>query len=275
MNFDDSHIDSLAELLAEAAESEIMPRFRRLSADDVRRKTSRADLVTDADVGAERQITAALHARYPEALVVGEEAVSADPRLLDGLASADLAFTIDPVDGTFNFASGLPLFGVMLAVAVKGETVAGIIHDPIGRDCILAGSGAGAFVRDAEGGRTRMQVADPVPVSEMTGSLSWQYLEEPERGRVARNQTKCLAPMNYRCAAHEYRMLSEGHADFACYTKLMPWDHLPGVLIHAEAGGYSAKLDGEPYRVGDTHGRLLAAADRQCWLELKRALWEE
>jgi fructose-1,6-bisphosphatase/inositol monophosphatase family enzyme len=134
MTFDDADLDWLGDLLAETAAAEIMPRFRRLGAGDIRRKTSAADLVTEADEHAERVITQAVGQRYPGALVLGEEACSANPGLLAGWSGADLAFVIDPVDGTYNFASGVPLFGVMLAVVAAGETVAGIIHDPVGGD---------------------------------------------------------------------------------------------------------------------------------------------
>ena len=50
---------------------------------------------------------------------------------------------------------------------------------------------------------------------------------------LASNQAKCLSQFDYRCAAHEYRLIASGHAHFALYNKLMPWDHLAGVLIHA------------------------------------------
>jgi fructose-1,6-bisphosphatase/inositol monophosphatase family enzyme len=275
MIFDDSHVDMLADLLSETAKAEIMPRFRRLEKGSVRRKTSRDDLVTEGDIAAERAISKVLRQRYPGALIVGEESVNDNPALLHGLADADLAFIVDPIDGTFNFASGLPLFCVMLAVTVKGETVAGIIHDPVGGDWVLATLGGGSFARDAAGALAPTRVADPVPVSEMTGALSWQFLAEPDRSRVAANYTRCLAPMNYRCVAHEYRLLAQGHADFGLYTSLMPWDHLAGTLIHAEAGGHVAKLDGTPYRPGDaSDGRLLAAPDSNSWRELKRLLWD-
>jgi fructose-1,6-bisphosphatase/inositol monophosphatase family enzyme len=273
MTFDDSHIDALADLLSETAKAEIMPRFRRLDRSGIRRKGARDDLVTEGDTAAERMIANTLRDRYPGALVVGEEAVSANAALLDGLADADLAFVVDPIDGTFNFASGLPLFCVMLAVTVKGETVAGIIHDPVGGDCVLAARDAGSFVRDAAGGLTPAKVAEPVPASHMIGALSWQFFDEPDRSRVAANYTRCLAPMNYRCVAHEYRLLAQGYADFACYTKLMPWDHLAGTLIHAEAGGHVAMLDGTSYRVGNPSGHLLAAPDPASWRELKQLLW--
>ena len=275
MTFDDSHMDMLADLLSETAKTEIMPRFRRLEKSSIKRKTSRADLVTEGDIAAERAISKVLRQLYPGALIVGEESVNDNPALLHGLADADLAFIVDPIDGTFNFASGLPLFCVMLAVTVKGETVAGIIHDPVGGDWVLATLGGGSFTRDAAGPLAPARVADPVPVSEMTGALSWQFLAEPDRSRVAANYTRCLAPMNYRCVAHEYRLLAQGHADFGLYTSLMPWDHLAGTLIHAEAGGHVAKLDGTPYRPGDaSDGRLLAAPDSNSWRELKRLLWD-
>lgn len=275
MTFDDHAIDWLAELLADAAGAEIMPRFRRLGEGDVRQKTSAADLVTEADVNAERLITARLRERYPQAMIVGEEACSDNPALLQGLGDADLAFVVDPVDGTFNFASGVPLFGVMLSVVVKGEAVAGIIHDPVGKDWLIGAKGAGSHIRHAHGALEKVHVADAVPVSQMTGSVSWQYLAEPQRSLLARNQTKTLSQFGYRCAAHEYRLLASGHAHFVVYNKLMPWDHLAGVLIHAEAGGHTARIDGSAYLPSHIDGGILAAPDRESWQELRRELWAE
>ncbi|UDL91087.1 inositol monophosphatase family protein [Mesorhizobium sp. PAMC28654] len=275
MTFDDTAIDWLATMLAEAAETEIMPRFRRLGAGDIRQKTSPADLVTEADVNAERLITARLRERYPSAMIVGEEACSDNPALLQGLGDADLAFVIDPVDGTFNFASGMPLFGVMMAVVVKGETVAGIIHDPVGKDWLIGAKGAGSHIKHSYGSLEKVAVAARVPISEMTGSVSWQYMAEPERSRLARNQTKTLSQFAYRCAAHEYRLLASGHAHFVVYNKLMPWDHLAGVLIHAEAGGHAARFDGSAYLPSHIDGGLLVAPDKESWRELRREIWAE
>ncbi len=273
MRFDDSSIEALETIVADAAKTEIMPRFRRLSRDDVRRKTSAADLVTEADIRAERLIAARLRERWPDALIVGEEACSEDPARLAGLGEADLAFVVDPVDGTFNFASGVPLFGVILAVVVAGETVAGLIHDPVGGDTIIGATGAGSHIRCGDGTREKVRVADPVPFSQMTGSVSWQYFSEPERSLLARNQTKTLASFGYRCSAHEYRLLASGHAHFVVYNKLMPWDHLAGILIHREAGGHSARLDGSRYLPSHLDGGLLAAPDRASWDEIRRELW--
>jgi len=272
---DASDLDWLAGLIAEAAQAEIMPRFRRLGVQDIRRKTSPADLVTEADEHAERFIAKRLLERYPGSLIVGEEACSADPRLLDGWAEADLAFVVDPVDGTFNFASGVPLFGVIVAVVSRGVTLAGIIHDPVGGDWVVGLRGGGAWNQQVDGARTRLRVAPAVPVDQMIGSVSWQFLPEPLRSTMARNQTKCLSHFGYRCAAHEYRMLVSGHAHFVLYNKLMPWDHLAGALIHAEAGGYSARFDRSEYLPRHLDGGLIAAPDRESWEALRQALWED
>ena len=133
----------VAELLREAAKAEILPHFRNLSEGAIRQKTSAHDLVTDADEATERVIEAGLLRAFPGALAVGEEAVSRDPDLLHGLGEADLAFILDPVDGTLNFASGLPLFGVMAAVLSRGEVVCGIILDPMVDDWAMAIRGEG------------------------------------------------------------------------------------------------------------------------------------
>lgn len=275
MRFDEKTIDGLADLLAEVAAQEIMPRFRRLEAGDIRQKTSATDLVTEADVNAERVITQELIRRYPGALVVGEEACEEDRSLVGKLPGAELAFVLDPVDGTFNFASGVPLFGVMLAVVVKGETVAGIIYDPVGNDWLIGAKGAGSRIRIPGGASNKVQVADSLPISEMTGAISWQFQDEPRRSRTTRNMAKFRAGIAYRSAAHEYRIIASGHVHFACFDKLMPWDHLAGVLIHQESGGHAARLDGSAYLPGHTDGGLLVAPDPQSWEAIRQAILSE
>jgi fructose-1,6-bisphosphatase/inositol monophosphatase family enzyme len=128
----------IGEILSCAAHTEIMPRFGALTARQVREKSSRFDIVTDADEAAEHAISIALEAAYPGAVVVGEEATAKNSSLLGAIGTADLAFVLDPIDGTKNFASGLPLFGIMIAATVRGEVVLAAIHDPVCRDTAFA-----------------------------------------------------------------------------------------------------------------------------------------
>jgi fructose-1,6-bisphosphatase/inositol monophosphatase family enzyme len=259
-------------LLRQAARTEILPRFRRLSADAVRAKSGALDLVTDADEAAERVITAGLLARFPGAVVVGEEASARNPALLDALAAAPLAFTVDPVDGTWNFAHGLPLFGVMVAAVRAGETVAAWIHDPLGDDTAMARRGGGAWLARADGTRDALRVGAALPLGESIAAVSWMYLPEPQRSAVAARLARFAATVHYRCAAHEYRLLAQGAVQGALYNKLMPWDHLPGVLLLAEAGGHAARFDGSAYVPGMTSGGLICAPDRAAWGALRAAL---
>jgi fructose-1,6-bisphosphatase/inositol monophosphatase family enzyme len=270
--FDRRTAGSIAELLRDAARAEIMPRFRRLAAGAVRSKTGPLDLVTDADEGAERVIAAGLAARFPGCLVVGEEGAAADPALLGRLGGADLAFVVDPVDGTANFAAGLPLFGTMVAAILRGEVVAGWIHDPLGDDTAVALRGEGAWIEAPDGSEASLRAAAPAPLDRMVGDLSWTYLQEPLRTRVASRLPLLAGTVGLRCSAHAYRSVASGYLHLLLFNRLMPWDHAAGWLLHREAGGYSAGFDGQSYSPLRHGGGLICAPDAASWAEAKAKL---
>jgi fructose-1,6-bisphosphatase/inositol monophosphatase family enzyme len=264
----------VVDILTDAARAEIMPRFRNLDDGAIRRKTSAIDLVTDADEAAEHAITAKVLASFPSAIVIGEEATARNPALLDNLAAADLAVLVDPLDGTKNFASGLPLFGVMAAIVARGEVVAGIIHDPVGRDTAIARRGEGAWILRSDSHKVPLRVAAPVPLARMEGVLATTFIPQPLRSVVGANLAKLAAVANYRCAAHEYRLAAGGHVHLLLYNKLMPWDHAAGWLLHREAGGYCAHFDGTPYVPAHLTGGLIYAPDAASWREARAGLLE-
>ncbi|NEI73034.1 inositol monophosphatase [Rhizobium lusitanum] len=272
MIFSDADFDHLMTTVAEAAAQEILPRFRNLVAGDISEKTSAIDLVTEADLLAEQRITAALKARFPSALIVGEEAYEADKSVVPALAHAELAFAIDPVDGTFNFAAGLPVFGTMVAVVANGETIASVIHDPVLGDTVTAMKGSGTFLRRQAGQARRLSVAAPAPLSAMTGAISWAHMDEPDRSRICSNLSKARMAFALNCSAYEYWMATSGKWHFIGHSKLMPWDHLAGVLAHQEAGGYTAKFDGSPYKPGETEGGIISAPDEESWQMIRREI---
>lgn len=265
----------LAQILRAAARVEILPRFRKLDAYSVRTKSGPLDLVTVADEAAEALIAQGLSRLYPNALIVGEEAVSRDPSLLEQFATAEMAIVVDPIDGTSNYAAGVPLFGVMAAVVCGGEVVASVIHDPMSDDTAVAVLGEGAWSEASDGTTQILRVAAAVRPSDMTGHASWRYLPQDVRDRVACNLAYVAGSWDYRCAAHEYRMLAAGHCHFLLFNRLMPWDHLPGSFLHREAGGFSAHLDGSAYSPTDLEGGLLCAPDRDSWRALSGLLFGE
>lgn len=265
-------VEELMGVLRDAAKAEIVPRFRRLDAGAVRQKSEAIDLVTEADEAAERRIKAEVAARWPQAVFIGEESVAADPSLLEQLDATDLAVVVDPVDGTANFAAGLPLFATMAAVVQDGQTVAGIIYDPMGDDWFVAERGGGAWLKRPDGEAERLRVTKAPALEQLVGTVSLGYLGA-KRAEVLANLDKVRVPANYRVAGHEYRLIASGHTHFAAYNKLMPWDHLAGTLIVEEAGGYAAKFDGTPYLPNQRSGGLLLAADPDTWRLLRREVF--
>jgi fructose-1,6-bisphosphatase/inositol monophosphatase family enzyme len=272
MSFNTQDALTVVELLRSAAQAEILPRFRNLSEGAIRQKTSAHDLVTDADEAAERAIEAGLVRAFPGALVVGEEAVSRDPDRLNGLGEAALAFILDPVDGTLNFASGLPLFGVMAAVLRRGEVICGVILDPIVDDWAMALRGEGAWIQRPDGSTQPLQVSAPAPLAELTGNVSWRYLPQDLRRVVPSNFWKVAMAPDFRCAAHTYRLLTSGRLHFAFSSSVLPWDHAAGWLIHQEAGGYTAHFDGSPYLPVNRGGGLISAPYQETWPVVRDAL---
>jgi fructose-1,6-bisphosphatase/inositol monophosphatase family enzyme len=263
----------LAGVLRDAAKTEILPRFRRLEPGTVKTKSSPTDLVTEADTEAEWFIKREVERRWPGTLVVGEESVAADPTLLGKLADADVAITVDPVDGTANFAAGLPLFAVMAAVVVKGETIGGIIYDPMGDDWVLAERGGGAWLRRPDGVQQRLTVRAPARIEDVIAHVSIAFLPAADKPRILANFARFRIAANYRVAGHDYRTFASGHAHCVMFNKLMPWDHVPGTLISEEAGAHVRKFDGSPYRPSDLSGGLLLATDPDSWSLLRREVF--
>lgn len=264
---------ALDAILREAAQQEVMPRFRRLGSGDIRVKSFATDLVTEADEAAERLIAVGLGKQLPGCLVVGEEASTADPGLIDALAGADLAVVVDPIDGTLNYASGMPLFCMMAAVIVRGETVAAVIHDPITGSSQMALAGAGAWCEEADGRSLPLRVAQGGrPLAEMSGMVSWRYMREPLRHVISARFPAAADVSSLRCCGHEYRLAASGMTDFLVYGVMMPWDHAAGLLIHREAGGYAALFDGSPYHPAlRSPSGVIVAPDGAAFLAIRDA----
>lgn len=249
-------------LMREAAERAILPRYRKLAADQITDKAA-DDVVTIADLESEAILTEGLARLLPDATIVGEEAYFADPSLQDRLGDA-LCWIVDPLDGTNNFAYGKPPFGVLVALAENGETVAGWILDVLsGRFC-HAVKGGGAFV-DGERMQARTSGQEP-PIA----AISVVFADPARRAgllqEIAPHYTCVDIP---RCAAEQWPRLALGINDVSIFERTYAWDHAAGVLLLNEAGGKAARPDGRPFRV-DEHllPGLLGASSPKLWDEL-------
>jgi fructose-1,6-bisphosphatase/inositol monophosphatase family enzyme len=242
-------IDGVSALIRDVAAQEILPRFQSLSADDIHVKSHPGDLVTEADVQAERQLTARLPDLLAGSKVVGEEAVFATPEVMTILFGEAPVWVVDPVDGTANFARGDEKFACMVALVDRGQTIAGWIYDPV-HDVMWSGEqGSGVYCQDQKITLSR----DVTDLSAMRGSLG------PRPYKPTRKHFKTW--LRHGSAAHDYIALMKGRMQFASYNRLMPWDHAAGVMLYAEAGGKSRLLDGQAYAPTIHQGCLLLAQD--------------
>jgi fructose-1,6-bisphosphatase/inositol monophosphatase family enzyme len=264
-------LDAVTKILVETAQEEILPRFQALRAEDILTKDG-GEIVTTADHAAEAALTRRLTDLLPGSLVVGEEGVAEDPAVMSRMDGEGPIWVIDPVDGTGNFAKGRPAFAVMVCLVAEGRSLAGWIHDPINERTAVGEAGGGAFMA----GR-RLAVAKAGPTAEMAGTLhasSYAPKEIAERVRARRDRVSALQSL--RCAGLEYLKLLTGEMQFTLFTRLMPWDHAPGILLHEEAGGIALCFDGAPYgarRYRDIG--VLMAPNLASWQALHTALLQD
>ena len=256
----------VAALMRDAALRAILPRWQTLTADQIDDKAA-DDVVTIADKEAELILAEGLAKILPEATIVGEEAAFADPALLDRLGDT-LCWIVDPLDGTNNFARGAPPFGVMVALAEAGETIAGWIYDPLSHRLIHAHRGGGAWLGE-ERVAARSTGANP-PIAAISLVFMDQAKREAMKQHIAPHYTLVDIP---RCAAEQYPRLVLGVNDCSIFERTLAWDHAAGVLFVNEAGGMAARPDGRPYRVDEAHlPGLIGAASPALWHGLAERL---
>lgn len=241
--------DAVLGLLQEVAAEIIDPRFRSLAEHEVMEKNP-GDLVTVADREAEVLITRRLQAAYPDALIVGEEAVSADASLLRGLDRVQHWFCVDPIDGTRNFVHGSPDHAVMVGEVLGGEIVRSWIWQPAHARAYVAERGGGAW---ADG--VRLGAPTPPDPLHPRGVTSM-------RGRVG-TALGALAPMelSWVCCGVDFPKLVTGATDYVLYGMTKPWDHIPGTLLTREVGGTVSHPDGSDYLPVDIDLPVLVCAD--------------
>jgi len=243
--------EDVLELLREVAQTVVTPRFRALESGQVHEKAP-GDLVTVADREAEVAIAERLRAAYPQAVILGEEASALDPGIARAYATAEHAFTIDPVDGTRNFVRGSPDHALMVAELRAGECVRSWIHQPQHRRSCVAERGAGVF----EDGRRMVRDAvseDPHRVRAVSARRGWLGQMLGEIGPLE---------LTWVCCGVDYPHLIAGDADVVLYSGTHPWDHAPGTLMVTEAGGHVGRFDGSPYDPRRSDGGLVVAGDR-------------
>lgn len=240
---------SVADAVADAAGAAILPRFRTRIAIDDKDGADGFDPVTEADRAAERAMREVLEQLRPEDGIHGEEEA---PRA----GTSGLTWVLDPIDGTRAFISGLPTWGVLVALDDGAGPVLGIVDQPFMGER-FRGSAAGAFYRRGGGAEEPMSVRRVTRLEDAT-----LYTTFPEIGSVeerlgfeaVRDQVRLT---RYGTDCYAYALLALGQIDLVIEAGLQIYDIQAPIAVIEAAGGFVTDWQGGPAHRG---GRVVAAA---------------
>jgi myo-inositol-1(or 4)-monophosphatase len=203
-------------------------------------KKGRIDLVTAADLAAEDMFRTLIARRFPDHVVIGEETAAA-PALHD----APVQWIIDPVDGTTNFAHGLALFSVSIALRIDSVLTVGVVYDPIGEELFTAERGEGSRLNGQ-----RLGVSRTTTLVDAMLCTGFPYTIGEDRERqvnvFAAFLGEARAIRRLGSAALDLAYVAAGRFDGFWEARLHPWDIAAGVLLVEEAGGHVTGMDGRP-----------------------------
>jgi len=200
-------------------------------------KEGRSNIVTDVDILVEGKIAALLQREYPDFGIMTEESA-------DIAGDSSYTWIIDPIDGTRNYAYGIPHFCVAVALARGEELLLGVIYDPVREELFRAEKGQGAFLNDSP-----ISVSTKTSLGESLIGFDMGY--DVEIGQEILGVASALWPgvVSVRVmgsAALGLAYTACGRLDLYIHLSLYPWDLASGMLLVGEAGGVVTELDGQP-----------------------------
>ena len=237
MNYDQM-VNQLQPAVIDAAHQEVLSRFSR---ENEKAQTKRdGSVVTEADLAVQERLIDDLRQRWPSIPMLGEEMSVAEQQQL--LASSRSFWCLDPLDGTSNFASGIPLFAVSLALVENGRVKLGLIYDPVRDECFTAIEGGGCFLN---GRRLLNEKDSSVELASLIAVVDFKRLKGRLPEEIVR-QHPFRSQRNFGSCALEWCWLAAGRFQLYLHGGMKIWDHSAGSLMLSEANGCSSSFDGDP-----------------------------
>jgi len=228
---------------------EIMPRYLKVA----HQHKSDGSLCTEADMAAQSALTKKLQAIL-NVPVLGEEMPAAEQRAL-WKAGHDGLWCIDPIDGTSNFVRGLPYFAVSVALVRAGESVMGVVYDPVANEMFAAERERGAFLNGEK-------LAGREATGEMAQALACVDMKRLKKKLVTQLATDppYSSQRNFGASALDWCYTAAGRYDMYLHGGQQLWDYAAGSLILSESGGYACCIESDDFARGDIWQRSVIAA---------------
>jgi myo-inositol-1(or 4)-monophosphatase len=243
-------LGKLRVIIRQLAQREIMPRFNRVS------YSFKADgsLVTEADTAMQSAVIMALGENWPEYRLLGEEMDPGQHQVLLEKNNGGL-WVLDPLDGTTNFASGIPVFSVSLALLINGEVELGLVYDPLRDESFSAIRGQGAWLNEQP---LKPQV-ERQSLDQCIAQVDLKRLPAELATRLA-SEHPFASQRNFGSGALDWCWLAAGRSQLYVHGGQKLWDYVAGYLILQEAGGRATTLEGETLFNHSLQPRSVAAA---------------
>tara|TARA_Y100000741_G_scaffold178971_1_gene135954 strand:- start:84 stop:887 length:804 start_codon:yes stop_codon:yes gene_type:complete len=220
----------------------IIPKYKSLNLEDIKYKNKK-DLVTSVDIEVEKQLQKKLNLLLPNSLFIGEELFYNNPSILDAYNENQYCWTVDPIDGTANFVRGSEKFAIMIALSRKDTILQSWIYKPLNEEFSYAKLNEGAYINSK-----KISISMTINISESIGSISSKYWDKKYIDKIYKIKRLFKDVKSYGCIGFEYIDIIKCNRNFAILSKLSPWDHIPGILLLREAGGFDTHFDNTKYK---------------------------
>jgi len=227
----------LRQLMRTCAQEELLPRFA-----DVGRHIKRdGSIVTDADHAMQDRVQRELASHWPEYDFLGEESPRQEKHEALAASRGKGLWILDPLDGTSNFAAGVPFFSVSLALLVDGRPEIGLVYDPIRDECFVAQRGSGSWLNGLSLGT---QVPVHLPLARTIAVVDFKRLDRELAAKLGA-EPPYGSQRNFGSSALDWCWLADGRFHVYLHGGQKLWDYAAGILILTEAGGQAVTLAGE------------------------------
>ena len=233
--------DQIRNILYTISNEVILPKFKKLRDNDIKFKQN-GSLVTSVDIEVEDRLNKDLLKLIPNSLFVGEESYTENNKITRKYQENNFCWTVDPIDGTRNFAKGKEKFAIMIALTFKEKIIQSWIYRPLTEELAYARLGDGAFINDM-----KIINKNDCSMKDAVGSISTKYWNKNISKKINNIKSQFTNINSYGCIGLEYVDTIKGLRNFIILSKLLPWDHLPGILLIKESGGYIRHFDKSLY----------------------------
>lgn len=242
-------LEQLRSIVIPAAREELLPRFNQVSRDH----KADGSVVTEADYAMQQRLARELSQQWPETIFLGEEMTAPQQAAL--LASDKPLWCLDPLDGTSNFANGIPYFSVSLALLHEGKVRLGLVYDPVRDECFSASLEQGATLN----GWPLQTVATGLTLDRSTAIIDFKRLATDLAVRLVTDMPYA-SQRSFGSVALDWCWLAANRGQLYLHGRSNIWDYAAGDFIFRTAGGCSASLSGEPIFVNALQPRSSVAA---------------